>query len=732
MIVKNEEANIRRALSWGKGLVYEQIVVDTGSTDRTAAIAEEMGAKVYHYQWDDDFSAAKNYALDRARGNWVAFLDADEYFLEKDVPRLRKVLTGVAERPEYRNVSLVRCTMLHLDDDGKPFSTMQQDRIFRNLPDLRYQYRVHESLCHKRGKVLVRADLGLDIPILHTGYAGKVMADKGKAGRNIAIIRAELAADPENYNNWSYLGDALLLKGGREEAKDAYRRALEAPEGKLHRDLALNSISNLIRYSAEDPAFTEGDWQDIYKQYQNLGREHPDIEYWSGLYLYNQGKWRESAGHLELVFAILGRLDTSFTLYVTGILDRAHALLAYAYQRLGKKPEAVKNLSLSLKASPYQQAELTVLLLLFQEAGEDTGGIVRFLGQLYDLEAVKDKLFLICGAEKAGYPELSEALRSLLTPEESAWLESGREEGPADWDALRGQYPQVRCRNMTDRRFLMLAGRLDQGTEMDILEGLKGKLAEWKGKDPELAAKLESFYNAQPYWGGLRPEDSVYTAFGNRISLWKEQRDSFLWFYDSLGDSRSKRVLSAILENWYSLSTDGLGQVKEMGCLYYDPDLLHLGEDMDVVDIRAGKGDYIRLLSEQLGDCHGKVLCCEERPEMLPVLERRVRQYPYARVSQGLCPDMEELTNVGLMRVNAGAKTYRVLQGCAEMIERDHPQLMVAPFYAYEDLVRIPMWLHGKYPGYRFYLRYFGEDLIPTDYILYAIPGETGDMRQGI
>ena len=84
MIVKNEEENMERALSWGKGIVSEQIVVDTGSTDRTVEIAERMGAKVYHFEWINDFSAAKNYAISKAKYEWIAFLDADEYFLEKD------------------------------------------------------------------------------------------------------------------------------------------------------------------------------------------------------------------------------------------------------------------------------------------------------------------------------------------------------------------------------------------------------------------------------------------------------------------------------------------------------------------------------------------------------------------------------------------------------------------------------------------------------------------------
>ena len=79
MIVKNEEKNIEKALTWGKDLMWEQIVVDTGSTDKTVEIAAKLGAKIYHFPWVDDFAAAKNYAIEQALGDWIAFLDADEY-----------------------------------------------------------------------------------------------------------------------------------------------------------------------------------------------------------------------------------------------------------------------------------------------------------------------------------------------------------------------------------------------------------------------------------------------------------------------------------------------------------------------------------------------------------------------------------------------------------------------------------------------------------------------------
>lgn len=73
LIVKNEEANIERALSWGRSFLDEQIVVDTGSTDRTVEIAKRCGAAVYHFDWVNDFSAAKNFALEKCTGDWIFF-----------------------------------------------------------------------------------------------------------------------------------------------------------------------------------------------------------------------------------------------------------------------------------------------------------------------------------------------------------------------------------------------------------------------------------------------------------------------------------------------------------------------------------------------------------------------------------------------------------------------------------------------------------------------------------
>ena len=81
IITFNEEANLGRTLASVKALVVdgkgEIIVVDSGSTDRTVEIAKSFGAKVFVEQWKG-FAAQKNSAIDKATGDWILSLDADE------------------------------------------------------------------------------------------------------------------------------------------------------------------------------------------------------------------------------------------------------------------------------------------------------------------------------------------------------------------------------------------------------------------------------------------------------------------------------------------------------------------------------------------------------------------------------------------------------------------------------------------------------------------------------
>ena len=77
MIVKDEEKNLETCLHAVKPFTDEIIIVDTGSTDGTIEIAKRNGAKVYNFAWKENFSAARNFAIQQAAGDWILNLDAD-------------------------------------------------------------------------------------------------------------------------------------------------------------------------------------------------------------------------------------------------------------------------------------------------------------------------------------------------------------------------------------------------------------------------------------------------------------------------------------------------------------------------------------------------------------------------------------------------------------------------------------------------------------------------------
>ncbi len=98
IIANNEEANLPRTLesvvplvSDGKG---EIIVVDSGSTDRTIEIAKSYGAKVFSEEWKG-YAAQKNSAIDKATGDWILSLDADEEIEQELQEALRDTLEGL-------------------------------------------------------------------------------------------------------------------------------------------------------------------------------------------------------------------------------------------------------------------------------------------------------------------------------------------------------------------------------------------------------------------------------------------------------------------------------------------------------------------------------------------------------------------------------------------------------------------------------------------------------------
>jgi len=208
MIVKNEESNLETALQWASRVAFEQIVVDTGSTDRTVELAKELGARVCHFKWVNDFAAAKNYAIEQAKGDWIAFLDADEFLSPEDADKLAELLKQIESDPNpSKKPDGIIMPWVNVDDNGKPMTIATQVRIFRNKPSIRYVGAIHEELTIDADK-FIKAD---DISIIHTGYAESAHTATGKAERNIKLLREELKKKPKDIGLKAYLANALSI-----------------------------------------------------------------------------------------------------------------------------------------------------------------------------------------------------------------------------------------------------------------------------------------------------------------------------------------------------------------------------------------------------------------------------------------------------------------------------------------------------------------------------------------
>lgn len=422
MIVKNEEQDIRRALSWGKGIVSEQIVVDTGSTDNTVKIAEEMGAKVFHFEWCDDFSAAKNYAIEQASGDWIAFLDADEYFSERDAHRIPGMLKKIENLSlKGGRIHMLRSAWLHLDDAGKVFSAGQQDRIFRNIKGLRYKNRVHEVLTFSNGQ-LPRYSL-TDLAIMHTGYMKSLGAEKGN--RNIPLLKKSVEEDPENYDLWSYLGESYAGSGQAVEAIESMEHVVERVAENLKNPDTPIKISEDRLFAAfsvwfaavsflpeSELPFYEERARRYYDVFTKTEKLFPDVEFYMGRFLIRIGKQDEGVHFLELALKKLEQYKGSSSLKLSAQLNLAYNILRLCYEQRGDAAKCVYYGTLSLRVDRYQEDTLAALVSLLQGDPNTTAGqAYDFLARLYRFDNLKDILFVLRTALKSGYADLTELLR---------------------------------------------------------------------------------------------------------------------------------------------------------------------------------------------------------------------------------------------------------------------------------------------------------------------------------
>lgn len=445
MIVKNEETNIEKALSWGKGIVCEQIVVDTGSTDRTVEIAAAMGASVYHFPWQDDFAAAKNYAISKAQGEWIAFLDADEVFAPGDEKKLPQILRQL----EQTQAEGVTAGWMQLDDQGKVSAAGTQIRVFRNRVNLGYGRRIHEQLGWKDGTPMHIADATKELSILHSGYRGAAWEDKKVNGRNLKLILKELEEHPDDYEMMGYLGDEYRAAGDLAAAESKYRASIEHMPSELdERDQRSAATFLYLLQIMEENGNSKDQMLHIYEKAVSLLPKEADFDYLVGNYMAACGDYSGGALYLEQALSKLDQYGSyNRAMLVMGHLRETYEMLAFCRLRTGNVDKAISLSIAVLKSDPYSMQALSVLLEAFKGNSAypsvSPEQVMGILEQLYCLDLLKDRLFVFKASAGRGWAELEHCVKERFTAEELAYIEK-------TWSTSSSGYPDENNRERGD------------------------------------------------------------------------------------------------------------------------------------------------------------------------------------------------------------------------------------------------------------------------------------------
>lgn len=403
MIVRNEEIPLGRCLESVRGLVDEIVIVDTGSSDRTVEVARRHTDKIYSFVWNDDFSAARNFALDQTTSRWVLFLDADEE-LDTAPGDIRELINNNSGLDAFflpiHNIS---------EDFPGNFSRYMVLRLFRNSPEHRFQGPIHEQVTVARPESVGMAEGPV---IWHRPVSGK--GRNRKRGRNLSLLKRVVEADPGNPFLQYYLGLEWLGLGRPLLSLPCFQRAC--------RDLTDSHIlfrAPAVRYLVHclDLAGKRDEAICICLEESLRYPSYTDLFFDGGVLLEQRGEFQAAArwfgaaldcGLPPPLFSHTNGSESFLSLYHLG----------YCHERLARVKEAEDYYIRALESNPgYFYPLYNLFLLYLKEEGPVTAlGRLKAAGHLQRPERAEALAGLFLGG---GFPDLACACLEGAPPQDS-------------------------------------------------------------------------------------------------------------------------------------------------------------------------------------------------------------------------------------------------------------------------------------------------------------------------
>lgn len=307
--------------------------------------------------------------------------------------------------------------------------------------------------------------------------------------------------------------------------------------------------------------------------------------------------------------------------------------------------------------------------------------------------------------------------------------------------------------NKIDREFYHLIDLFKNSTKEQLFYQITEN---FKQIPEETQRSLEDYFHKFDYWGKLDIKNGEYEEIEKKVESFSSHVEDYVWLYQKLKDYRSKKLLLAIIKNWYQYDFQTLKEtIETMFFDYFDLDIVKCDENEVVVDLGAYIGDTVYQYLDTYGsDCYKKIYCYEITEETFEYLNNNLKNYPNIECFRKAVSDCSGKMYLKESREGASANTLKeegdifvevvtidedirepitlikmdiegfeqkALLGCKKKIQQNHPKLLISVYHNHEDIWKIPRMIEEIEPGYRFYLRNHGGPIFPTEITLLAI-----------